>query len=230
MTAPPFSAEDFFGVFVAYNEAFWPIQIGLVLLAVAAVALAFRPHDAAHRAIVLVLGFLWLWMAVAYHWAFFAAINPAAYAFAAAFALEGILLGRLALRAEPLRFRPGRDRYGLLGGAFMLYALVLYPSLGVAVGHAYPAQPTFGLPCPTTIFTVGMLLWASPRVPWAVLVVPAGWSVLGLSAVRYFGVVEDAMLPLAGLAGGALILLKNRQSRRRGPGAHPVTGGPATAR
>lgn len=46
------------------------------------------------------------------------------------------------------------------------------PSLGVAIGHTYPAQPTFGLPCPTTIFTFGLLLWVRPPVPWSLLVIP----------------------------------------------------------
>jgi hypothetical protein len=224
--APPFSAAEFFGVFVAYNQAVWPAQIALNLLALGVVALAFLARERAHRAIALVLGSLWLWTAVAYHWMYFAEINPAARAFAAAFALEGALLGWLALRPAPLRFRPRADRYGLVGGALMIYALALYPVIAVAMGHAYPAQPTFGLPCPTTIFTIGMLLWASPRVPWGVLVIPAAWSLLGLSAVGYFGVIEDAMLPVAGVLGSALILLKNRGTRAMVLGR----GAPATAR
>lgn len=226
MLAPPFSAEDFFGVFVAYNQAVWPAQIALNLLGLAAVALVFRTGEIAHRAVAFVLGFLWLWTAVAYHWAFFAEINPIARVFAVAFALEGVLLAWLALRPEPLRFRPRLNRYGLAGGALVAYALVVYPLIGVAVGHAYPAQPTFGLPCPTTIFTMGVLLWAAPRVPWVVLVIPFVWSLVGLSAVRSFGVIEDAMLPIAGVLGSALVLLRNRrpgQAGRRGPTATAAT-------
>lgn len=225
---PPFSAEDFFGVFIAYNEAVWPIQIVLNVLAIAVVALAFRPRESAHRVILFVLGLLWLWTAVAYHWTFFADINPAARAFAAAFALQAALFGWMGVRPEPLRFRPRPDAYGLVGGALMLYGVALYPLIGIAFGHTYPAQPTFGLPCPTTIFTMGLLLWASPRVPWGVLVIPAAWSILGVSAVRYFGVLEDAMLPIAGLLGSALILLKNR--RVRPPLLSGSAAGPTIAR
>jgi hypothetical protein len=82
----------------------------------------------------------------------------------------------------------------------------------------YPRQPTFGLPCPTAIFTIGVLLWARSRVHWSLLVVPAAWSVLGFSAVISFGVLEDAMLPVAGILGGALILWHNSRTERR-PGA-----------
>ena len=210
MQAPPFSAEDFFGVFAAYNTAVWPVQVGLNILAVAAVALALRRDETAHRAIAFVLAFLWMWMAVMYHWIFFAEINPVAQVFAAAFAGQAAAFGWLALRTEPPRFRPRLDRFGIAGGALILYGLAIYPVVGLALGHAYPRQPTFGLPCPTTIFTLGILLWASPRVPWGVLAVPLAWSLLGASAVRYFGVIEDALLPVAGIVAGALILSKNR--------------------
>ena len=225
---PPFSAEEFFGVFVAYNEAVWPMQIALNLLGLGAVALAFRTREGAHRAIPLVLGFLWLWTAVAYHWTFFAPVNPAARVFALAFAIEGALLGALAFRRKTLRFRPEKDHYGWAGGVLLVYALALYPLIGLMVGHTYPAQPTFGLPCPTTIFTMGMLLWAGPRVPWGVLVIPFVWSLLGLGAVRYFGVLEDAMLPVAGVLGSALILLKSHRGGNVPRAGEPVE--PLTAR
>ena len=41
----------------------------------------------------------------------------------------------------------------------ILFALILYLGLGIVFGHRYPAVPVFGVaPCPTTIFTVGILL------------------------------------------------------------------------
>jgi hypothetical protein len=207
--SPPFSAEQFFGVFVAYNSAVWPAQIGLVALALATIALAVVRPAWASRTIGAVLAFFWLWMAVAYHWFFFADINPAARAFAVVFALQAAVLFWLGVWRGALAFRPRRDLFGVAGAALIGYALVVYPLIGLAVGRTYPAQPTFGLPCPTTIFTVGMLLWAEPKVPWIALVVPAAWSLVGLSAVWAFGVVEDAMLPVAAILGGTLILLKN---------------------
>ena len=213
----PFSAEEFFAVFVAYNTAVWPLQLGLLALALGAVVVAFRGSERAGRAVCAILAFLWIWMGVAYHWLFFADINPAARLFAGIFVVEGGMLGWLAIRATSLRFRPALDVCGLAGGLLITYSLVLYPLLGAVVGHRYPAQPTFGLPCPTTIFTMGLLLWARPTVPWAVLVVPVLWSVVGTTAVALFGVIEDAMLPVAGVVGGALVVLRDR--RRSGPSA-----------
>jgi hypothetical protein len=83
----------------------------------------------------------------------------------------------------------------------------------MALDHVYPAQPTFGLPCPTTIFTVGMFVWLKPKAPWWLLIVPLLWSGIGMTAVVYFGVLEDAMLPIATISAAVLILIKNRRER-----------------
>jgi hypothetical protein len=209
---PPFSPEEFFEVFTLYNQAVWPAQVFFLLLAVAATGLALKGRGWAGRTVFSILGVLWLWMGVAYHWMFFTRVNTAAWAFGALFVAQGLLLFWFGLRGDRARFAPGGDLFTWAGGALILYGLVLYPLLGMALGHRYPAQPTFGLPCPTTIFTVGILLWARPKVPWALLVVPAVWSVIGFSAVRFFGVLEDAVLPVAGILGGGLILWKNRRA------------------
>lgn len=211
---PPFSADQFFEVFVAYNTTVWPTQIILVVLAVLSLFLAFRSEPWAGGAIASILATLWAWMAVAYHWAFFSEINPAARLFGAVFLLEAVVLLWIGFRTEGLRFEPHRDLFGIAGTILIAYALIIYPLVGIALGHRYPAQPTFGLPCPTTIFTVGLLLWSKPRVPWLPLVVPLLWSVVGMTAVFYFGVFEDAMLPIATISAPMLVALKNRNERR----------------
>ena len=79
----PFTIQQFFGVFRAYNEAVWPSQWLLGVLALLALFLAARPNSWSSRAVSAILGALWLWLGLAYHLAFFAAINALAYAFAA---------------------------------------------------------------------------------------------------------------------------------------------------
>ena len=154
----PFTQAEFFRVFAEYNEAVWPAQpalTGLALLALVAAVLDDRRWD---RVVGLALAALWLWMGVAYHWLHFTGINPAAWLFGGFFVLQGALFLGYALRTEPLRFRPRANGYGIFGGILIGYALVAYPLLATAFGHAWPARPTFGLPCPTTIFTMGLLL------------------------------------------------------------------------
>jgi hypothetical protein len=59
--------------------------------------------------------------------------------------------------------------------------------------------PTFGVPCPTTIFTVGLLMLATPRL-WRLSIIPVIWSVIGGSAAFLLGVSADYALPVAGIA------------------------------
>jgi hypothetical protein len=70
-----------------------------------------------------------------------------------------------------------------------------------------------GLPCPTTIFTFGLLLRSGRSVPLYVLPVPIAWSLLGFSAAYSLGIWEDVGLLLAGLIGGFLLVnFHTRQS------------------
>src|SRR5450759_4434354 len=85
----PFTSEQFLAVFVAYNEAIWPIQIAAYLLGAIAVALLFWNPPGADRIIVAIIAAMWLWTGVAYHALFFSAINKAAYIFAALFIAQG---------------------------------------------------------------------------------------------------------------------------------------------
>ncbi len=90
----------------------------------------------------------------------------------------------------------------------MFYALIIYPMLSYFNGHIFPASPTFGLPCPTTIFTFGILLWTSQRVPIFLLIIPFLWSLVGGSAAFLLGILEDTGLPIAGML--AVFLLVRR--------------------
>lgn len=189
----PFSHAQFFEVFQRYNEAVWPAQLVLGLFALAAAALLFVPGGG--RAVSAILAALWAWMAIAYHFAFFRAINPAATLFGVMF-----LAGAAAFGWSRLRFGwPGAAR-GAFGIALIVYALAVYPVLGAMLGQQYPAAPTFGLPCPTTLFTAGVLLFLQPPYPRHVLIVPFLWTLVGASAAVLLGVPQDFGLVVAALA------------------------------
>jgi uncharacterized protein DUF6064 len=203
---PPFSAEQFFEVLRRYNETVWPAQWGFYALALVAVIVAGRGQTPrAGRIVSGILALLWLWMGVVYHLTFFRAINPAATLFGALFIVEAGLLAWTGVWRTRLVFRPQFDWASVMGGLLLLYGLVLYPMLGLALGHRYPATPTFGLPCPTTIFTIGLLLWATPTMPRTVLVIPMIWSALGLSAAVNLGVREDFGLLAAGVLAAVVL-------------------------
>jgi hypothetical protein len=78
----PFTVEQFFEVFAAYNMAVWPAQFVLGILAVALLVIPFHSPEAAGRVVSFGLAFLWAWLGIAYHLAFFWAVNPLAPLFA----------------------------------------------------------------------------------------------------------------------------------------------------
>lgn len=192
----PFSQAQFFAVFTRYNEAVAPAQILLLTLGIGAVALALRPTRWSDRLIGAVLAGLWLWMGVVYHWWFFRPINPVATVFGAAFVVEGGLLLWYAVVRRRVAFRAPKSLRGGVALGLLLYAFAAYPALGWVLGHRYPAAPTFGLPCPTTIATLGLMLWTSGRPPLAIMMIPWAWGLVGTVAAFQLGMREDlALLP-----------------------------------
>lgn len=196
----PFTPEQFFAVFARYNEAVWPMQMVLNAAALACVALLFRAGKWASRASCFLLALLWAWMAVAYHFTFFSRINPAAWLFGAFFLLGSAAFAWFGVIRTEVSLRPKRGSRAIVGATLMVFALVVYPTIGYAIGHRYPNAPTFGLPCPTTVFTLGLLLFAAPPVARWVFVVPLLWSAIGSIAAFQLGVVEDLGLLAAGIA------------------------------
>jgi hypothetical protein len=195
----PFTAEELLDTFARYNAALWPMTAVLSALAMMAAALATTSEPVFHRAIAVVLGLLWAWTAIAFHIAYFADINPAALPFGALFLAQAFLLARAGLRGPGLEFQLAGDLRGALAVALVGYALFGYPIVSRALGHLYPATPTFGLPCPTTMFTVGMLLTAR-RCPPHLVMIPAAWSLIGWSAAWRLGMAEDHGLLVSAVA------------------------------
>jgi hypothetical protein len=70
-------------------------------------------------------------------------------------------------------------------------------------------MPVFGVtPCPVTIFTFGIFLWANSKIPLYLIVIPFLWSLIGISAAINFKIVEDYGLVVAGVTGATLIVVR----------------------
>ena len=206
----PFSIEQFLGVFERYNLSIWPMQVIAYLLGVTAVALAVRQTRYSGRIIGGILGFFWLWMGIVYHLMYFSSINDLAIGFGAAFVIQGALFLFVGVVAQRLSFRVGSDPISLVGVLFVLYAMIVYPIIGMLLGHGYPQSPVFGVaPCPTTIFSFGLLLWSGARVPKYLLAIPLLWSFVGFGAALSLGIREDIGLLIAGLLGTALLIWRD---------------------
>lgn len=202
----PFSVEQFYAVFTAYNTTLWPAQIALLVLALAAIGLAMFPRRRSGIVVSAILSLLWTWLSLAYHLAFFTAISPPAYAFAAV-SLAGacVFFWNGVVRRE-LEFRWAPGSRSAVGVCLVVFALVAYPAWTYFAGHRYPAFPTFGLPCPTAIFTIGMLAFLKAPYPRSPFVVPVLWSFVGGQAAFLLNVPADYGLAVAGLVGIVLML------------------------
>jgi hypothetical protein len=159
-------------------------------------ALLLRPSRGSDRYSLVLLAAMWIWTGVVYQIGFFSSINPIALAFGAAFVLQGVLLLDAARRGR-VAFGTSRGLRRATGWALLIYSLLLYPLLGIALGTDYFELPAFGLtPCPVTMTTVGVLLLAPGPVLRRLYVIPVTWSIVGGSAAGLLRMPQDWVLLL----------------------------------
>jgi hypothetical protein len=214
----PFTADQFFGVLADYNRLFLWAVIGLWLASVAWIVATKRDPAGQARSLSYFLAALWAWNAMAYHAVLFTRINPAAWLFAAFFAVQAVLLF-VSGRRGGLEYFSATGVLPRAGAALVLYALA-YPFLSSVAAHHYPAAPTYGLPCPTVILTIGVLLTAR-SVPLALAIVPVLWAFVGGSAAFLLDVPTDYVL----LASGVLMIFGLLARASRGVARRADYGG-----
>ncbi|MDY7103613.1 MAG: DUF6064 family protein [Actinomycetota bacterium] len=238
-------ADELLDLFADYNRAIFPMQLLAYAAGIVALAMAVRsPGRRTDQVVAAVLAAMWLWMGVVFFGVHAATLDPALSAlYGAGFLLQALLLVRYGVVGRRLSFTPAASGPGdvgagvpgdpgrvawWLGWSAIGYALVVYPLIGLALGHGYPEAPLFGVaPCPTTIATFGLLLLARPPVPGRLLVVPAIWAVLAPLAAVGRGVPEDLALAAVGLAATVLLVRRDRRTARRsdaGPESTPAPG------
>ncbi|GLQ56659.1 DUF6064 family protein [Devosia nitrariae] len=206
----PFSREGFIGVFVDYNLAVWPLQIVAYVVGVGMVALLFRSSSLSGRLIAAGLAAMWLWTGVVYHGIYFSTINAAAVLFGILFALQGAAFLYFGVVRGHLQFAPPSRPIGWIGTALVGYAAILYPMIGIWVGHEYAEMPMFGItPCPVTIFTFGLLLLTTDRFSRWLLVIPFLWTLVGGSAAFLLGIPQDWLLLFTGVVAGSLLMWRD---------------------
>jgi hypothetical protein len=209
----PFTIDQFLTVFEQYNQAIWPMHVLAYVLGIAAILCAVRKIRYADQVISAVLAFFWAWMGIVYHLMYFSTINRAAIGFGILFIIQAILWLVFGVVRPKFSFRVEINPYSVTGMVLIVYAMLIYPIIGMLLGHGYPRSPSFGVaPCPTTIFTFGLLLLTSAKVPKFALAIPFFWSLLGFWAALSLGIREDVGLLVAGMLSVGLLFWRDRTS------------------
>jgi hypothetical protein len=209
-----FSPRTYYRLFELYNEAIWPAHLAAVALGLG-VVFEWRGKRENHgRIIAAILAVCWLWVAWAYFLERYAAINWAAPYFAAAFAIQAMLLLWSGFIRNRLNLEATR-----MGPALFAFALTLQPLAGPLLGRDWRQMEFFAIaPDPTVVATIGILV-AATRIHWHLLAIPLLWcAVTGLTlwAMK----APDALVTPAA---GALALLfaawktVARNNNRRAP-------------
>ena len=207
---PPFTSEQFFGVFEQYNTTVFPVQLILIALGIVALILVHSRKSTSNSLIAGFLGILWLWTGIVYHLTFFSPINQAAYIFGGIFILQGIFFFIELLR-EKLEFTFNGTAREYIGYFFILFGLVIYPIISYFLEGSFSRTIALGLPCPTTIMTFGFLMVTSNRLSKYLLIIPILWAIIGTGAAINFGVYQDYVMLLAAIVAGIYLFGRKKQ-------------------
>lgn len=204
-----FIEEEFLSMLANYNETIWPVQILAYIIAVTAVVACFIKTRYSDRVIMASLVLFWLWNGIVFSAIFWSEIYPYAYLFAALLTSQGLLFAYGMIRSE-FSFRFRLNGYSVTGLLFIVYALLVYQLIGMGIGHDYPRFFAPGLtPCPTAIFTFGILLLTDKRFPNYFLAIPIMFALGGIMAALN-GIIEDYGLITAGILGTVLLYRRNK--------------------
>ena len=208
-----FNLEEFLNILGSYNLKIWPLQIIVFLFGLVAVVFAFRKTKSSGKVILAILSLLWLWNGAVFCLLFWSTIYKLAYIFAALFVIQGALLILALLRSDiVISFHP--DWKSVIGIILIIYSMAGYQIFGYFLGHIYPNFFAFGLvPCPTTIFTIGLFMMTYGKIPGYYLIIPVIVSTGGFMVIP-MGILEDIGLILAGIFGIVLILRKDKRENK----------------
>jgi len=220
-----FAPRTYYRLFELYNAAIWPGQIAAIALGVVLLALLLAPGRTSDRVISAVLAAGWLWVAWAYLWTRYATINWAAAWFAAAFAVEALLLILVGAVGGRLFLGGTAERVRRAGVALFLFALAVQPLIGPALGRPWRQVELLGVaPDPTVIATLGVLT-AAARTRWELMVIPVIWCAVSGATLWTMEAPDAWVMPGAAVVAlflaGYKILLHRRRALLES-GALPV--------
>jgi len=198
-----FSPRTYYRQIELYNLAIWPAQLAGAGIGAAILALLRRPSAQCSRVVAALLAVCWLWIAWAFHFERYAQISTGASWFAAAFALQAILLVGLGVVAGQAALRPADGPAGSIAIALVALALVAYPLLAPLTGRAWTTAEVFGVAAdPTAIATGAALARVRGRMRWVFVAIPIAWCLVSAATLGPMDAPEAWVV----LAAAALVL------------------------
>lgn len=208
-----FAPRTYYRLFELYNADIWPLQIVTALAGVMILALMRSRAAWRGRAIAATLAACWLWIAWAFHWQRYAAINWAAGYFAVGFAIEALLLIWIGVVRDRLQIDARPAVIARIGVGVFVFALVVQPLLGLLLGRDWRQAEVFGVaPDPTAVATLALLLAADRSSPIA-LPIPLLWCLLSGTTLWVMQAADALVLPM--VASLVLLLSFRRSVSRR---------------
>jgi hypothetical protein len=211
-----FSSRSYYRLIESYNAAIWPAHFLALVAGIIVLGAIARPRQHLQRSAALVLAAAWGWVAWAYHLERYAEINTAAPYFAAAFALQALLLGWLAYRPGNAVPAPQPVALGLTG-----LAIFAYPVLTLARdGGSWRQAEVFGIaPDPTAVATLGMLLaWRAPAIFW---LIPVSWCLVSGATLMELKIGHAWLLPALALTAILARVVGSKKPRDLNSTANP---------
>jgi hypothetical protein len=185
----------------AYNEATFPFQAILVITAVFLTYLAFtKPSAKTDTWMKTFLALAFAWNGVVFFLIF--AKNPISTFFGAPLFIILAILFTLDIFTKKTEFRWPNAKWKKGLTAVWILLVILYPLIGLPLGHPYPRMLTPVMPCPLTVFALAMVAVAIPKVDRKLYILLLPWALAGLpKCLGALDCYEDCILFTAGVYG-----------------------------
>jgi hypothetical protein len=211
-----FSSRSYYRLIESYSAAIWPAHLLALVAGLVVIVAIVRPRQHLQRSAALVLAAAWGWVAWAYQLERYAEINTAAPYFAAAFAVQALLLCWLAYRPSNAAPAPQPLALGL-----SVLAILAYPLLALARdGGQWRQAEVFGIvPDPTVVATLGMLLaWRAPAIFW---LIPVSWCLVSGATLMELKIGHAWLLPALALTAVLAAIMVSKKPRDLNSTADP---------
>lgn len=199
------ATETFWKQIGAYNEATFPMQIIIVIVAVVLTYLVFaKPSTRANALMKGFLSFVFAWNLI--YFLIFAKNPIATFVGAPLFIIVAILFAA-DIFTKKIEFRLPDSTWQKYLTIFWILLVFLYPAIGFALGHYYPKTCTPMMPCPLTVFAIALVTAALPKVDKKVYVLLLPWALMGLpKCLGALECYEDCILFGAGVYGLTMLI------------------------